>query len=124
MSDCPLQHLQDEIFTVVLVAALTFTLFVVLFVSQFPLILESEAWALASSVLVAVVSTCAILVLAQKNAALPLFALLIALHTMLPLARSVAVTLAVLVTGAYVATAVAQRKSDGDYFQVGTMLRD
>lgn len=108
-------------------ALLTAVIFIVLVASQFPVVLESEAWALASSLLVTVVVAAATLLLLGNYAPLPLFALLLALHTMLPLSRSVAMVLAAIVTVAYFATSVAKRYEAGlyaQYIQVGILNWD
>lgn len=89
----------------------------VLVASQFPVVLESEAWALASSLSVTVVVAAATLLLVGNYAPLPLFALLLALHTMLPLSRSVAMVLAAIITVAYFIMSVAKRYEAGVYSQ-------
>lgn len=81
--------------------------------SQFPVIMESEAWALVSSLLITGAVTIAMLLLAGRHAPLPLFALLIAIHTMLPLSRLVAMILAGIVTIAHMATSISYRIDSG-----------
>lgn len=92
---------------------MTFSILAVLIASQFPVVLESEAWALASSLLVTIIVAAGTLLLAGRHAPLPLFALLLVLHTMLPLSRSVAIALGTVVTAAHIATSIAYRINGG-----------
>lgn len=104
-------------------ALLTAIILMVLVASQFPVVLELEAWALASSLAVTVVVAASTLLLVGNYAPLPLFALLLALHTMLPLSRSVAIVMAAIVTLACFGMSVAKRYEAGSYahyIQVGT----
>ncbi|CAH0547419.1 unnamed protein product [Brassicogethes aeneus] len=103
------QDLNNGLESVIVMSILAFTLISILMASQFPIIMESEAWALISSLLITGVTTTAMLVLAGRHAPLPLFALLVAIHTMLPLSRAVALALATIVTVAHMATSVAYR---------------
>ncbi|XP_068892631.1 adenylate cyclase type 2-like isoform X5 [Tenebrio molitor] len=96
-------------------SVLTFALFSILLASQFPFILESEAWVLVSSLLITGIVTTSMLLLGQRHAPLPLFALLLAIHTMLPLSRAVALALAAIVTVAYMALSIADRINDDKY---------
>ncbi|XP_018574325.1 adenylate cyclase type 2 isoform X2 [Anoplophora glabripennis] len=117
ISTCVLhaQDLNKSILPVVVLSILAFTLVFVLLASQFPVVLESEAWALLSSLVVTVTVSTAMLLLAGRHAPLPLFALLIAIHTMLPLSRSVALALAVIVTVAHLSVSVAYRINAGPH---------
>lgn len=106
-------------------ALLTTIVFIVLIVSQFPVVLELEAWALASSLSVTIVVAAATFLLVGNYAPLPLFALLLALHTMLPLSRSVAIVVAAIVTIAYFVMSLAKRYETGvyaHYIQVSTCV--
>nr|XP_023018881.1 adenylate cyclase type 2-like [Leptinotarsa decemlineata] len=109
------QDLNKSIVSVTTMSVLTFTLIVVLLASQFPIVLESEAWSLLSSLIIIIAATTAMLLLAGRHAPLPLFALLIAIHTMLPVARPVALALATIVTVAHLATSIAYRISAGSH---------
>ncbi|KAL3275210.1 hypothetical protein HHI36_019979 [Cryptolaemus montrouzieri] len=111
--------MQENMDAIILLSILTFILLCVLVASQFPIVLESEVWALVSSLTtIAVVST-SMLWLAGRHAALPLFALLLAIHTMLPLSRSVSVVLATIVSVAHVATSLTVKlKADENYMQI------
>lgn len=68
--------------------------------------LESQIWSVVAALVVTGVVTTASLLLAGKYAPLPLFALLIALHTMLPVSKVIAIALAAIVTVAHIATSV------------------
>ncbi|XP_030760743.1 adenylate cyclase type 2-like [Sitophilus oryzae] len=103
------QDLHKSILPIAVMSVVTFTLIAILMASQFPVVLESEAWALMSSLTITTAAATAMLLLAGRHAPLPLFALLIALHTMLPLSRSVALALAIVVTVAHLATSIAYR---------------
>ncbi|KAJ8924909.1 hypothetical protein NQ315_001066, partial [Exocentrus adspersus] len=110
------QDLNRNILPVAVLSILSLTLVFVLLASQFPAVLESEAWALVSSLTVTTAATTAMLLLAGQHAPLPLFALLIAVHTMLPLSRTLATALAAVVTVAHLATSVAHRIQAKDSF--------
>lgn len=119
------QDIQRTVLLITTMTLLTATLIIILLASQFPIVLESEAWALLSSLLITVAVTTATLLLAGRHAPLPLFALLIAIHTMLPLSRSVAMALATIVTVAHLATSIAYRIDAGSksyYMQVRVQL--
>lgn len=64
------------------------------------------------------------MVTAGRHAPLPLFALLLAIHTMLPLSRLVVCVLAAIVTAAHVATSIAHRlDDDSDFIQVNILKK-
>ncbi|XP_072382588.1 adenylate cyclase type 2-like isoform X2 [Diabrotica undecimpunctata] len=107
------QDLHKSILPVTAMSILTAALILILLASHFPPVLESEAWALLSSLVLTAGVTAAMLLLAGRHAPLPLFALLIAIHTMLPLSRAVAMALATIVTVAHLATSIAYRINDG-----------
>ncbi|XP_076272427.1 adenylate cyclase type 2-like isoform X2 [Rhynchophorus ferrugineus] len=108
------QDLHKSILPIAVMSVMTFALIAILMASQFPVILESEAWALLSSLIISIAAAAAMLLLAGRHAPLPLFALLLVIHTMLPLSRSVSVALAIIVTVAHLATSIAYRLHDGD----------
>lgn len=101
--------LLQEIYPIAVLAVITITLLGVLMASQFPIILSSETWSLVASLLVTGSVATATLLLAGRNALLPLFALLIAIHTMLPISRLVAIILATIVTVAHLAMSITYR---------------
>uniref|UniRef100_A0AAR5NYU8 adenylate cyclase n=2 Tax=Dendroctonus ponderosae TaxID=77166 RepID=A0AAR5NYU8_DENPD len=103
------QDLHKSILPITMMSVVTFALIAILMASQFPIVLESEAWALMSSLVITASAATAMLLLAGRHAPLPLFALLLVIHTMLPLSRSVALALATIVTVAHVATSIAHR---------------
>nr|XP_015833065.1 PREDICTED: adenylate cyclase type 2 isoform X1 [Tribolium castaneum] len=112
VTTCVLQELEISLLPIVTMSVLTFSLFCILFASQFPFILESETWALVSSLFITTIVTTSMLLLGQRHAPLPLFALLLAIHTMLPLSRAVALALASIVTLAYMALSIVDRVND------------
>ncbi|XP_017783531.1 PREDICTED: adenylate cyclase type 2 isoform X3 [Nicrophorus vespilloides] len=103
------QDVQDRMFPIIMISVMTVTLVMVLLASQFPIVMESEAWALIASILVTGIVATSTLLLAGRHAPLPLFALLLALHTMLPVSRLVAIAMAFLVTVAHLTTSIAYR---------------
>ncbi|XP_049818616.1 adenylate cyclase type 2-like isoform X2 [Aethina tumida] len=119
IATCALQDVHEIPMPVIVLSLLAFALITILMASQFPPIMESEAWALTASLLIIGAATTAMLLLAGRHAPLPLFALLVAVHTMLPLSRAVSSVLAVVVTVAHVAVSVAYRLQAGDraYFE-------
>ncbi|XP_044269032.1 adenylate cyclase type 2 isoform X4 [Tribolium madens] len=112
ITTCVLQDLESSLLPIVTMSVLTFCLFCILFASQFPFILESETWALVSSLFITTIVTTSMLLLGQRHAPLPLSALLLAIHTMLPLSRAVALALASIVTLAYMALSIIDRVND------------
>ncbi|XP_056649174.1 adenylate cyclase type 2-like isoform X2 [Diorhabda sublineata] len=106
------QDLHKSIIPITVMSILTPALIFILLASHFPPVLESEAWALLSSLLLTAGVTAAMLLLAGRHAPLPLFALLIAIHTMFPLSRAVSLALATIVTVAHLATSIAYRIND------------
>ncbi|XP_050300810.1 adenylate cyclase type 2 isoform X2 [Anthonomus grandis grandis] len=114
-------HDDQSILPITVMSMVTFSLLAILMASQFPLILESEAWALMSSLVITASAATGMLLLAGRHAPLPLFALLIVIHTMLPLSRTVALALATIVTVAHLATSIAHRlhrDDDADFLQL------
>ena len=92
-----------------MMSVVTLTLFVVFVVSQFPIVMESETWSLIASLSITATVTTTILLLSGRHAPLPLFTLLVNLHTMLPISRIVAVVLAVVVTIAHITLSVIRK---------------
>ncbi|KAK4877004.1 hypothetical protein RN001_009510 [Aquatica leii] len=109
------EGIEDHLFSVVTISLVTVALLLILVGSQFPPVLESKIWALAASLVVTGVVTTASLLLTEIYAPLPLFALLLALHTMLPLSKLLAIALAAIVTVAYLATSIAHRLHNSKY---------
>ncbi|CAG9864467.1 unnamed protein product [Phyllotreta striolata] len=113
---CVLQvHDTDSnLLSITAMGVLTPGLVLILLASHFPPVLESDAWALISSLATTAGVATAMLLLAGRHAPLPLFALLLALHTMMPLSRAVALALATIVTVAHLATSIAYGMRDLD----------
>lgn len=118
---CCVLHAKDydiSLQALLVLSMITFITFGTLIASQFPLILESEIWALLSSLVLTGTTASTMLFLAGKYAPLPLFVLLIAIHTMLPISRLVAVGLATFVTVSEITFSVMQkiREEHGEHF--------
>lgn len=103
------QEVEERLYPLVTLFTVAVILMIILGISQFPVFAESEAAALASSLLVSGSLAAATLLLAGRNAPLPLFALLLALHTMMPVSRPVSLVLASVITATYLALSFARR---------------
>lgn len=96
---------------IILILALIFT------VSQFPSVLRTEIFSITASFVVVALLGSGILYLNGTCAPLPLFSLLIAVHTMLPVHRIVSIALAVVLTALYMTSSYISRNYDsGDYY--------
>ncbi|KAF5269880.1 hypothetical protein FQR65_LT05678 [Abscondita terminalis] len=113
----PWKDIEDHLFSVVTISLVTVSLFLIFVGSQFPPVSESKIWSLAASLVVTSVVTTATLLLTGIYASLPLFALLLALHTMLPVSKLIAIAVAAIVTVAYIATSIAHRVNSNDSLQ-------
>ncbi|GJQ68574.1 hypothetical protein Trydic_g17129 [Trypoxylus dichotomus] len=88
------------------ISLVTFIMLAALVASQFPVVMESEAWSLGASFLVTIVVASATLLLAGRHAPLPLFTLILAIHTMLPISRAVALAFTGVVILAHLVTSI------------------
>ncbi|XP_021918215.1 adenylate cyclase type 2 isoform X3 [Zootermopsis nevadensis] len=107
---------------VLILVAMTVTCLVVFAVGQCACLLRSDISALGVSLVVIGVLGTGILALGWPTAPLPLFALLLAIHTMMPISRTVSLILAAILTTVHIALAVAWRPDTQDssfYIQVG-----
>ncbi|XP_018332829.1 adenylate cyclase type 2 [Agrilus planipennis] len=111
------QDLESELFSVITLVVLTFLLMAVFLISQFSFILESEIWSTTASLLIVGGISTATFLLAGTYAPLPLFALMVAMHTMLPISRVISLVLASIVSAAHFATSVTHRINSGNYFR-------
>ncbi|CAG9818508.1 unnamed protein product [Phaedon cochleariae] len=116
------QDLDKSTTSITAMSVLAASLTLILTASQFPVILEAEAWALLSSLAATVVAAAVTLLLASRHAPLPMFALLLAVHTMLPLSRQVALAVAAVLTVAQLATSLAYRIGEGDRADFGQLV--
>ncbi|XP_037294746.1 adenylate cyclase type 2 isoform X2 [Manduca sexta] len=106
-----IQHsheLTTQVKSIASLSVITFVLSIVLCLALFPAAAEWEALALAGSMLVTI-SLGAGTLMATHHAPLPLFALILMVHTMMPIARSVALGVAAVLTAAYIALALGLR---------------
>lgn len=112
------QDIQNDLLPIMAIAIVTFIMLAALVASQFPVIMESEAWSLGASFLVTIVVASVTLLLAGRHAPLPLFTLILAIHTMLPISRAVALAFAGVVTLAHLATSIVYKytSSEHSYF--------
>uniref|UniRef100_A0A1Y1L9N5 adenylate cyclase n=1 Tax=Photinus pyralis TaxID=7054 RepID=A0A1Y1L9N5_PHOPY len=108
------EDIQDHLLPVVTLSLVTIALMLIFVGSQLPPMLESKIWSLVASLIVTGAVTTAALLLAGIYAPLSLFALLLALHTMLPLSKLIAIALAAIVTVAHLAIAIARRLNNSD----------
>ncbi|XP_022914223.2 adenylate cyclase type 2-like isoform X2 [Onthophagus taurus] len=109
------QGSQDNRLPIVVMSIVSLAMVATLIASQFPIVMESEAWSLAASLLITVVVATATLLLAGRHAPLPLFALLLAVHTMLPISKPIALTLATVITVAHLATSIVYKHDSNNH---------
>lgn len=107
-----LQEVEEKLYPLATLFTVSIILLIVLGTSQFPAFAENEAATLASSLLVCGSLAAATLLLAGRHAPLPLFALLLALHTMMPVSRPVSMGLAAVITAAHLALSIAHKFND------------
>ncbi|GFG37885.1 hypothetical protein Cfor_07375, partial [Coptotermes formosanus] len=88
--------------------------------AQCPCLLRSDLTALGVSVAVTCVLGSGTVALGWPTAPLPLFALLLAIHTMMPISKAVSLVMAAALTAAHVALAVSWRPETSSFYaQVG-----
>lgn len=118
-----LQDIEEKLYPIFTLVSVTILITVILVATQFPAFIESKIASLASSLLVTGSLAAMTLLLAGRHAPLPLFALLLALHTMMPISRPVSLVLAAIITAAHLALSFAHRfgteRSQLLYTQVG-----
>jgi adenylate cyclase 2 len=98
--------------------AMTVTSLGVFAAGQSACLLRSDLTALGVSLVVTGVLGAGIIALGWPTAPLPLFALLLAVHTMMPVSRIVSLTLAAVLTIAHIVLAVTWRLESQDYLEV------
>ncbi|KAJ0178521.1 hypothetical protein K1T71_006344 [Dendrolimus kikuchii] len=101
-------ELSSQVKTIASLSVITFVLSIVLCLTLLPVAPEWEALALAGSLLVTV-SLGAGTLMATHHAPLPLFALILMVHTMMPIARSIALSMSAVLTLAYLGLALGIR---------------
>lgn len=95
---------------------ITLLLAAVLLLSQFSFFLQTEPAAVTAAVLVVLALGGGVLALGGTTASLPLFSLLLAVHTMLPISRLLSVGLAATLTVLYMAWSLSSRKYAAEYY--------
>ncbi|CAG9560912.1 unnamed protein product [Danaus chrysippus] len=110
--------LHSQATTISALSVITFILTVVLSMALLPAAAEWEALALTGSVLVTVCLGAGTL-MATHHAPLPLFALILMVHTMMPIARSIALGMAAALTLAYMGLAIGlgPQGMEGQFYQ-------
>ncbi|CAG4950939.1 unnamed protein product [Colias eurytheme] len=97
--------LSAQVTAITALSVISFILLCVLALALLPVAAEWEAFALTGSVLVTV-SLGAGTLMVTHHAPLPLFALILMVHTMMPIARSIALVMATALTLAYMGLAI------------------
>jgi adenylate cyclase 2 len=114
---------QVSLVPLLVLAAMTVTALAVFAVAQSACLLRSDLAALAASLVVTGVLGAGIVGLGWPTAPLPLFALLLAVHTMMPISKTVSLSMAAILTIAHLAVAVSLRhESTAFYTQVSSVL--
>ncbi|XP_060802536.1 adenylate cyclase type 2 isoform X2 [Amyelois transitella] len=111
-------ELSHQVLSIASLSVITIVLSIVLALALLPAAAEWEALALAGSVLVTV-SIGAGTLMATHHAPLPLFALILMVHTMMPIARTIALGMSAALTLAYAGLALGLRpdKEEGQFYQ-------
>ncbi|XP_050680922.1 adenylate cyclase type 2 isoform X2 [Leptidea sinapis] len=113
-------NISSQVTAIGILSAITFILTVVLALALLPAAAEWETLAFTGSVLVTVCLGAGTL-MATHHAPLPLFALILMVHTMMPISRSIALVMAAALTLAYMGLALVlgpQGKEDQFYHQL------
>ncbi|XP_068085089.1 adenylate cyclase type 2 [Anabrus simplex] len=100
-----------KLFPALILAVMTATVMAVLLAGQSPCLQHSDTMALVAALVTVVSLGAGVLLLGSQTAPLPLFSLLLAVHTMMPLSRVLALILAAVLTGAHLAIAITRRES-------------
>nr|XP_037869614.1 adenylate cyclase type 2 isoform X4 [Bombyx mori] len=109
------QELSTQVKAITTLSVITFVLTIVLCLELLPAAAECETLALSGSLLVTVCLGAGTLV-ATNHAPLPLFALILMVHTMMPIARTIALVISAVLTVAYAALAVGVRPETEVHF--------
>ncbi|XP_028174467.1 adenylate cyclase type 2-like [Ostrinia furnacalis] len=102
------QDLSQQVASIASLSVITLVLSLVLALALLPAAPEWEAFALTGSVLVTLCLGAGTL-MATHHAPLPLFALVLMVHTMMPIARSISLAMSVVLTLAYLGLALGMR---------------
>ncbi|XP_053606386.1 adenylate cyclase type 2-like isoform X2 [Plodia interpunctella] len=111
-------ELAHQVLSIASLSVITFVLSIVLALALLPAAAEWEALALAGSILVTA-SIGAGTLMATYHAPLPLFALILMVHTMMPIARTIALGMSAALTVAYAGLALGLRpdSEEGQFYQ-------
>ncbi|KAL0822820.1 hypothetical protein ABMA28_004819 [Loxostege sticticalis] len=101
--------ISPQVTSIASLSVITFVLSIVLALALLPAAPEWEALALAGSVLVTV-SLGAGTLMATRHAPLPLFAIILMVHTMMPIARSISSAMSIVLTLVYLGLALGLRE--------------
>ncbi|CAG9793653.1 unnamed protein product [Diatraea saccharalis] len=108
-------NISSQVTLIATLSVIAFVLSIVLALALLPAAPEWEALALAGSVLVTVCLGAGTL-MATYHAPLPLFALILMVHTMMPIARSISLGMSVILTLAYLGIAIGLRPEEEKNF--------
>lgn len=109
------KNVEQHVLTLSLLSSMTLILLCVFVATQFPSLFRGDIPSLIASLISCSVLGMGIIILGGTSVPLPLFALIIATHTMLPVSRAVSIVLAVLLTVGYLAKAVHEHHDFMDY---------
>lgn len=110
------QNIHEKLYPIMTLFLVTLIICGVLVASQFPAFIESRMASLGASILVTGALSTATLLLAGHHAPLPLFAILLALHTMMPISRVISLVVAAIITAAHLALSFAHRFGNDNPF--------
>ena len=107
---------QVPLLPLLMLVGMTVTALGVFAAAQSPYVLRSDLSALGVSVVVTGALGSGIIALGWPTAPLPLFALLLAIHTMMPIPNAVSLLLAVMLTTVHIALAVSWRPESSSFY--------
>jgi hypothetical protein len=107
---------QVPLMPMLVLVGMTVTALGVFAAAQSPCLLRSDLAAHGVSVAVTAVLGSGIIALGWPTAPLPLFALLLAIHTMMPISKAVSLLMAATLTAAHVALAVSWRPETSSFY--------
>lgn len=115
-----LQDLSEKTTQIFILLTIIFILLLVFIACQFPSLLRNEFFSTGLSLLVVALLGFAVIYLNESSAPLPLFSLILAVHTMLPVDRWVCIGMAIILTVCSLVFSYFLRGTHDLYLQVST----
>lgn len=111
ITECALhtKDIQNQLLSICFLSVVSTVLIVILVASQIPQLRNQKAWTLSVSTLIMGLMFATALFLADRHGYMPLFALFLALHTMLPISHLLAVVMSTIITIIHLSLSVTTR---------------